>query len=80
MPFSLRRFVRRRLDPEGRYGLRLTLFCLALSLVALPFAFLLSQVVSGGPIVKHDEAISDQIVELRNRYPSRDRRRGSDTS
>jgi hypothetical protein len=39
--------VRRRLDPAGRYGLRLTLFAVALVLVAVPFGILLEQVARG---------------------------------
>lgn len=48
--------VRRRLDPAERYGLRATLFALALVLVAVPFGLLLHQVVSNGPLIELDTA------------------------
>ena len=47
-------WVRRRTDPATRYGLRLTLFTLALSLVALPFGYLVQQVASHGSLVRVD--------------------------
>ena len=33
----VRQAARRRLDPEARYGLRLTLFAVAFLLLAIPF-------------------------------------------
>lgn len=53
--------VRRRLDPEERYGLRVTLFAAALVLVTVPFATLLFQVVAGGPAARLDGALADRM-------------------
>lgn len=39
-------FVRKRLDPSQRYGLRLTLLTFAVALVGVPFGFLVTLVVS----------------------------------
>lgn len=56
-------FVRRRLDPTERYGLRLTLFAVALTLVAVPFGWLLSQVLSEGWLVRVDTAAANNLHE-----------------
>lgn len=53
--------VRRRLDPAGRFGLRLTLAVLALVLVAVPFGFLLDQVVRDGPLVEVDTSAANHL-------------------
>lgn len=53
--------VRRRLDPEDRYGLRLTLFAVALVLVAVPFGLLLDQVVRSGPLVRADTSAANDL-------------------
>ncbi len=50
----VRHAVRRRLDPDGRYGLRVTLFGLAFLLVAIPFGLLLEQVKRNGPLLRLD--------------------------
>ena len=47
-------FVARRLDPDARYGLRVTLFAVAFLLVAIPFGWLLNQVESDGSLVDLD--------------------------
>ncbi len=47
-------FVARRLDPEARYGLRVTLFAAAFLLVAIPFGWLLNQVETDGSLVDLD--------------------------
>jgi undecaprenyl-diphosphatase len=57
-------FVKKRLHPAERYGLRLTLFALALLLVAIPFAYLLGQVTSRGPLVDEDFEIARSIHDL----------------
>ena len=49
-------WVRRRTDPDARFGLRLTLFALALSLLAVPFGYLIEQVTSHGPLVRIDSS------------------------
>ncbi|MGI8683534.1 MAG: phosphatase PAP2 family protein [Acidimicrobiales bacterium] len=53
--------VLRRLDPEDRYGLRLTLLAVALVLVAVPFGLLLDQVVRNGPLVRVDTAAANDL-------------------
>lgn len=45
----------RRFDPEQRFGLRLTLFAVALVLVTVPFSYLLFEVIRGGPFTRIDE-------------------------
>ena len=47
-------FVARRLDPDARYGLRVTLFAVAFLLVAIPFGWLLNQVETDGSLVDLD--------------------------
>ena len=53
--------VRRRLDPEARYGLRLTLFAVAVVLVAVPFGVLTDQVVRSGPLLRIDNGVADSV-------------------
>lgn len=53
--------VVRRLDPESRYGLRLTLLAVALLLVAVPFGLLLDQVVRNGPLVRADTSAANDL-------------------
>jgi undecaprenyl-diphosphatase len=55
--------VRRRFDPAGRYGLRVTLFLAALLLVAVPFGVLLEQVVHGGPLLRLDRGLANDVHE-----------------
>lgn len=50
-----------RLDPEERYGLRLTLFALATVLIFVPFFFLLVQVTTEGPMTRLDTDISAEV-------------------
>lgn len=45
----------RRLSPLARYELRVVLFGLAFSLVAVPFGLMLHQVLSEGPVTTWDE-------------------------
>ena len=47
-------FVARRLDPDARYGLRVTLFAVGFLLVAIPFGWLLNQVETDGSLVDLD--------------------------
>lgn len=61
--------LRRRIDPESRYGLRLTLLAVALLLVAIPFGLLLSQVVSEGPLTRTDTAAANRLHEWVHRSP-----------
>lgn len=53
--------VRRRLDPAGRFGLRLTLAAVALLLVAVPFALLLVQVRRSGPLLSVDRGVATTL-------------------
>lgn len=53
----------RRLDPEARYGLRVTLLAVAVVLVMVPFSFLLIQVTSEGALVGIDTEVSDEVHE-----------------
>jgi undecaprenyl-diphosphatase len=56
-------WAQRRFDPAHRYGLRLTLFALAATLVAIPFSFLLLQVVDSGPLTEVDQGVAESIHE-----------------
>ena len=53
--------VRKRLDPTQRFGLRLTLFAIAVVLVAVPFATLLFQVLAKGPLTRLDGRIANDL-------------------
>ena len=60
---------RGRFDPEERYGLRLTLFALALLLVAVPFGWLLDQVVGNGWLVGVDTSAARDLHAWVRRSP-----------
>lgn len=53
--------VKRRLDPAERFGLRITLFALALILVGIPFGLLLDQVKRNGPLVRLDTSAANNL-------------------
>ena len=53
--------VLRRTDPTQRYGLRLTLVAIAMVLIAVPFSFLLFQVLFEGPLTRVDGDIADRL-------------------
>lgn len=53
--------VARRFDPAQRFGLRLTLFALALLLVAVPFTFLTLQVMNEGAFVRFDRSAAEHL-------------------
>ena len=61
---SLPEFVRRRLDPAQRYGLRLTLFAVVIVLVFVPFGFLLEQVLDQGRFTTYDRAVAEQLHDI----------------
>jgi len=61
--------LRRRLDPDGRYGLRVTLFGLAFLLVALPFGLLIEQIKSNGTLVRWDTSAARNLHDLVRRSP-----------
>lgn len=50
-----------RLHPEARFGLRLTLFGIALVLVAVPFSYLLFEVIREGPFTRFDETTANDL-------------------
>lgn len=56
--------VRRRLDPDARFGLRVTLLAIAVLLVAVPFGLLLEQVVRVGPLDRTDRALAIDLHEI----------------
>jgi undecaprenyl-diphosphatase len=58
--------VRRRLNPTERYGLRLTLFAVAIVLVTVPFATLLFQVVAEGPLTRVDASVANTLNDWVN--------------
>ena len=61
MKAGLPEFLRARLDPAQRFGLRLTLFAIALLMVAVPFSYLLTQVQSDGPLTQIDTDLAQNI-------------------
>lgn len=62
-------FLQRRLDPAQRYGLRLTLFVLAILIVAIPFGLLLREVTQEGPLTKVDTAAANELHEVVREVP-----------
>ena len=54
-------FRRRRRRLRERFGARMTLLLIALVLLAAPFAFLLDQVITSGPLSRADKALADQM-------------------
>lgn len=60
---SIREIVGRRLDPAQRYGLRLTLFVIAMLLVAVPFGLLLREVTTDGPLTELDTVAANELHE-----------------
>lgn len=62
-------FIRRRLDPASSYGLRLTLFLLAVGLVAIPFSWLVVEVTSYDAVVEFDLAAADKAFEIKQQFP-----------
>lgn len=61
MALELPRRWRRRLDPNERYGLRLTLVAVALLVVAIPFAYLVFDVVGAGPLTRFDGRLANAL-------------------
>lgn len=61
---GLPEWAQRRLDPTQRYGLRLTLFGLAAILVAVPFSFLLLQVLGSGPVTEVDRDVARAVYDV----------------
>lgn len=67
---ALPAFARQRLDPAQRYGLRLTMFALAIILVFVPFGFLLEQVVDEGRLTTYDRALVEELHDVVRDHPS----------
>ena len=63
MKRGLPNWLATRFDPTKRYGLRLTLYAIAAILVAVPFSFLLLQVLSGGPATRVDLGVAESVHE-----------------
>src|SRR5262245_19040124 len=53
----------RRIDPDSRYGLRLSLFAAAFLLVAIPFGLLIDQVKRDGPLIRLDTSAARNLHE-----------------
>jgi undecaprenyl-diphosphatase len=51
----------RRLDPERRFEVRLLAFGAALVLIAVPFSYLLFEVVRKGPFTRFDESTANDL-------------------
>jgi membrane-associated phospholipid phosphatase len=60
---SNRDFWKRRLDPDRLYGLRLTLFTIAVLVVAIPFGLLLRAVTQEGTITEIDAVAANHLHE-----------------
>lgn len=62
--------LRQRLDPEERYGLRLSLFAVAFLLAAVPFGWLLGQVLGDGFLVRLDTTAARRLHAWVRRSPA----------
>ncbi len=51
--------VTRRVDPPGRYGLRIALLGVSFVLVTVPFAILLFEVLAKGPLTRLDASVAN---------------------
>ncbi len=60
---SLTNAIKARLDPTYRYGLRVTLFALALILIVGPFGLLLRDVTQQGALTEVDTAAANTLHE-----------------
>lgn len=58
---TLPEWVRRRADPAERFGLRITLLALAVTLLAIPFGYLLEQVTTHGALVRIDTSAARSL-------------------
>ena len=70
MRMALPQTVRSRLDPTARYGLRVTLVAIATVLVAVPFSFLLLQVLSEGPVTRIDQGAAVRLYRVAQSHPA----------
>jgi undecaprenyl-diphosphatase len=58
-----------RTSPVERYGVRLTLFALAIVLVTVPFATLVFEVVAKGPLTRLDGDVANRMNDWVNGWP-----------
>ena len=61
MHLDLPRAVRARLDPDERFGLRLSLVAIAVLVVAIPFAYLTFEVLGAGPLTRLDARVANDL-------------------
>jgi undecaprenyl-diphosphatase len=66
---ALPKSVAKRLHPTDRYGLRLTLIAVAIVLVAVPFSYLLLEVLSHGPLTRIDQSAAVSLVRVAAHRP-----------
>ncbi|MEY2461112.1 MAG: hypothetical protein QOG30_2942 [Acidimicrobiaceae bacterium] len=67
---SLQDRLKRRLDPNERYGLRVTLFAMAIVLVTVPFATLVFQVIAEGPVTTLDASVANRLNDWVHNSPT----------
>ncbi|MEY2422149.1 MAG: hypothetical protein QOI95_2216 [Acidimicrobiaceae bacterium] len=70
MARSLPDSIRRRLNPEERFGLRVTLFAVAIVLVTVPFATLVFQVLAKGPLTRLDGSVANRLNDWVHNSPT----------
>ena len=66
---GLPEWAQKRFDPTQRYGLRLTLLTIAGVLVAVPFSFLLMQVLEAGPLTRIDKNVAEAVYDVTHDSP-----------
>lgn len=54
----------KRLAPQERFEVRVVLFAIALVLLAVPFSYLLFEVVRGGPLTEFDETTANDLHRM----------------
>jgi undecaprenyl-diphosphatase len=59
----MKNWLKKRLDPGERYGLRVTLLALAILLVAIPFGLLLREVTQQGSLTRIDTSAARNLHE-----------------
>jgi membrane-associated phospholipid phosphatase len=64
MQRALPEVIARRTDPAERYGLRLTLAVAAIVLVAVPFSYLLFEVLDDGALTRVDADVAERLNGL----------------
>ena len=70
MHLDLPRAVRTRLNPDERYGLRLTLVAVAVLVVAIPFAYLTFEVLGAGPLTRLDSRVANALNDWAHQRPN----------